>query len=294
MIFQRLVQFRQSLYDQLGRSKDALFDLMDAVLTTPDLSSLVRVSQNPLFRRQWSSLYSGLKRARLPRRQLMQQRVRAVACHEPPLLAGDPTGWARPEAKTLKERTFEHQGGRITLGQGYSTLAWIPETEGSWVLPLCHERLTRFETAVSKAVFQLQQVCRQLPVRPLVAYDRAYGNGHFVKQTAEVAADLLLRLPSHRCLWGAPPPYSGRGAPRKHGVKFKFNTPETWPEAQATWEVEDPKVGRVKVTAWQNYHFRRSPQRPMTILRVEVVQPKGRKRQFQVLWLAYIRPCPLP
>lgn len=41
---------------------------------------------------------------------------------------------------TLKDRTYEHEakvisGKPITLGHGYSTLAWIPEEKGSWALP---------------------------------------------------------------------------------------------------------------------------------------------------------------
>ncbi|MCG8363241.1 MAG: hypothetical protein MJA27_07920, partial [Pseudanabaenales cyanobacterium] len=69
-----------------------------------------------------------------------------------PFLAGDHTAWPRPEAVTLKDRTVEHHnngafGGKpITVGQGYSTLAWIPEESGSWALPLRHERITSFET----------------------------------------------------------------------------------------------------------------------------------------------------
>ena len=49
-----------------------------------------------------------------------------------PILAGDHTAWPRPDALTLQERTIEHQatgiyGNRpITVGQGYSTIAWIP------------------------------------------------------------------------------------------------------------------------------------------------------------------------
>ena len=295
MIFNRLVQFHHTLYDLFGRSQDTLFELMDAVLTTPDLSSFVRVSQNPLFRRQWSSLYSALKRARLPRQKLMQQLLKQMPNDTPPLLAGDTTVWTRPDAVTLKERTFERGGGgSIGLGQSYSTLAWIAEAEGSWALPLRHERLTSFETPVRKAAFQLNQVCRHLPVRPIVAYDRAYGNGVFVNATATVAADLLLRLPAHRCVWGAPPPYSGRGAPRKHGEKFKFNAPETWPIPNESIEVDDPKVGRVRLTRWNGYHFRSSPQRPMDIVRVEVLQPKGRRRKFKPLWLAWIGETRLP
>ena len=84
------------------------------------------------------------------------------------------------------------------MGQSYSTLAWIPEAQGSWALPLCHERLTSFETPASRAAFQLKQVTRQLSVRPLAVYDRGYGNASFVNQTALVEADLLLRLASNR------------------------------------------------------------------------------------------------
>ncbi|MEH2141877.1 hypothetical protein [Nostoc sp.] len=44
----------------------------------------------------------------------------------------------RLEVFTLKERTYEHQaqpmsGSKpVTLGQGYSTIVWVPEVEGSW------------------------------------------------------------------------------------------------------------------------------------------------------------------
>ena len=171
MIFDRLVQFRQTLYAMVGHGKDAVFDLMDAVLTSPDVTSFVSLSQSPLFRRQWPSLYSALKTARLPRPKLMKPLVQEVACDPVPLLAGDATLWPRPEAVTLKERTFEgKRNGSIRVGQPYSTLAWVPEADGSWALPLRHERITSFETPVSKAAFQLKHVfvtCRCVRYQPM-------------------------------------------------------------------------------------------------------------------------------
>ena len=29
----------------------------------------------------------------------------------------------------------------VIIGQGYSSIAWIPEAEGSWALPILHERI---------------------------------------------------------------------------------------------------------------------------------------------------------
>jgi hypothetical protein len=134
-------------------------------------------------------------------------------------------------ARTLRDRTVEHQprpivGNKpIAVGHGFSTIAWIPEAQGSWALPLRHERITSFETPISRAAFQLKQVCKQLPVRPIATYDSEYGNASFVKQTAGIEADLLLRLRSNMCLWGAPPPYSGRDGQKFMVINLNWLTP---------------------------------------------------------------------
>jgi len=218
MIFNPLQDFRQALYDTLGNARDALFDLMDAVLVSACIPSFVSLSQSPVFRRQWGSTYAALGDGRLPQAQVLKLLVKQIPTQHQPMFAGDVTRWNRPAAKTLKDRTFSGGGGSgITAGHRYSTLAWIPEDSGSWALPLCHQRVTSFETPVSRAAFQLKQVSRQLEVRPLAVYERGYGNANFVNQTAEIEADLLVRLASNRCVYGAPPAYKGRGAPAKHG-----------------------------------------------------------------------------
>src|SRR4028119_1575064 len=115
------------------------------------------------------------------------------------ILAGDHTAWPRLLAPTLRERTYEHQaqpmsGAKpVTLGQGYSTIAMIPETEGSWALPLLHERITSFSNPIEKAASQLKLVCQHLPTRPMSLWDAEYGCASFVKQTADIAADKLMR-----------------------------------------------------------------------------------------------------
>ena len=289
MIFEQLRQFRQTIYDSIGAGKDALFELMDSALCRPCLPSLVSLSQHPLFRRRWSSVYAALHDGRLHRAKLQRHLVRQVSVDEQPLFIGDSSALLRPAAKTLKDRGFHHQGGaRIGVGHSYSTLAWVPEADSSWALPLRHERMTSFETALTKAAFQLKQICRDLSVRPLAVFDRHYGNGVFLKQTAGIQVDLLLRLASNRCVYGFPPAYSGRGAPRKHGHKFKLNAPESYPQASEQLEVEDEKLGRVRVTRWHRFHFRNSAQRDMDILRIEILEPAGKRRTFKPLWLAWV------
>ena len=289
MNFKQLRQLRQTIYENMGASKDALFELMDAALCSPSVPSFVSLSQHPLFRRQWSSLYGALHDGRLYRAKLHRYLVNQVSIDEQPLLVGDSSHLSRPEAKTLQDRGFHHQGGaRIGVGQSYSTLAWVPDDGESWALPLRHERITSFESSLTKAAFQLKQVCRDLSVRPLVAFDRHYGNGVFLNLTASIKVDLLLRLASNRNVYGPPPTYSGRGAPRKHGHKFKLNDPESHPETHDQLEVEDSKLGRIKVSHWSRFHFRNSAQREMELLRIEIIKPTGKRRKFKPLWLAWV------
>gem|GEM_PF-4259872 len=49
---------------------------------------------------------------------------------------------------------------------------------------------------------------------------------------------------------------TGKGRPKKHGDKFKLNEPTTWSEAVSVLEVNDPKLGRVRVSQWKDLHFR--------------------------------------
>jgi len=124
----------------------------------------------------------------------------------------------------------------ITIGQGFGTLAWIPEGAGRlrralglrlgpkaqssrWALPLLHEWITSAETPIEKGSSQLRRVCEKLPVRPISLWDSGYGNAAFVNESADIPADKIIRLRPNICLWGPLPPYSGRGRPRVHGGK---------------------------------------------------------------------------
>ena len=289
MIFKQLQEFRQQLYEHLGNARDAVFDLMDAILVSASIASFVSLSQSPVFRRGWSSVYASVQDSRPHRSKLKRQLVAQIATEEQPLLAGDSSDWQRPVAERLQDRTFVRTGGaQGVAGQSYSTLAWIPQGSGSWALPISHERITSFETPISKAVFQLKQVTRWLSVRPLGVYDRGYGNASFVRQTAEIQADLLLRLVSNRCVYGVAGPYRGRGAPAKHGRKFKLNDPQSWGEADEVCTVEHPQWGQVQLSRWSGYHFKQSATRSMEIIRMEILKPPNGRRKYKPLWLAWL------
>lgn len=287
----QLEQFRQCVYALLGNGRDALFDLMDATLVSRSVSSFAELSLSTVFRRRWSSLYEAIADSCPPSTQLLKLYLQQLPQQQPLVFAGDHTAWSRPHAVTLKDRTYEHQAQPIsgskpvTVGQGYSSLAWIPENEGSWALPLLHERITSFDSPISKAVTQLQAVCERLEVRPLSLWDAEYGCAPFIVQTSTIACDKLIRVRPNRVLYAAPPTYAGIGRPRKHGAKFKLNDEQTWWPPDQTLEVESDKFGQVRLQRWQNLHFYQSAAHPMHLICVERL---SEQRVHRPLWLVWV------
>ena len=115
---------------------------------------------------------------------------------------------------------------------------------------------------------------------------------------------MLVRLRSDRCFYADPPPAARSpkgGRPRRHGAKFAFADPTTWPVPTATLVCQDDQYGSVTVAAWSGLHPKqqrhpghgtRGP-RPIvrgTIIRVQVERVPARTRPPKVLWLWWAGP----
>jgi hypothetical protein len=140
---------------------------------TPNSSSITMARQK-LVRRKWSSTYEALQDSRPNRNKLMRRYIEEIPSLEYVLLGIDDTAWGRRGAKTLQDRTYEHQASSnnsVTVGQEYSTIAWLPEKPGSWAMPLRHERISSYEKPISKAVWQ--------------QYARRFGVDHWYRFTKQ-------------------------------------------------------------------------------------------------------------
>ena len=97
--FNKLIQFRQAAYSNLGAAKDALFELCDAVISTPAANSFAELSGSKQFRRRWSSVYEALQDGRPQRENLMRLYCQAIKTEPRPTLVGDHTAWPRPSGR---------------------------------------------------------------------------------------------------------------------------------------------------------------------------------------------------
>jgi hypothetical protein len=183
-----LLRFRQELYDDLGLRQDSLFELLDAVLTTPNRSTLVRLSLASVFRRRWPSTCDALADGSIDVAALRELLVRelpdSATIDDRQLWVIDGTNWPRPAARASADRTWEYrplpgwpQNG-IVPAWAYQWLVAVPDVAGSWVLPLDVQR--RGPTAKSATHVALEQIAtvRQAQGagarRPVVTLDSGY------------------------------------------------------------------------------------------------------------------------
>jgi len=141
----------------------------------------------------------------------------------------------------------------------------------------------------------LKLVCEQSINPVLAVLDREYGNTSWVLAIADIQADCLMRVRSNACLWSAPPAYSGRGRPRKHGQKMTVNDPTTWLQADTVIEIDEhPELGQVRVSQWLDLHFYRAAEQRVNLILVERMKPMSNSQPFPPLWLVWVGERTLP
>ena len=108
-------RFREQVYQSFEQRGDAGLELIDALTSTPGVESPVELSESPLFRRRFSSVYDVLKwgclhydRLRQLLDELQPEDAETIAGYE--VYAMDCTEDPAPEAETLPDRIRTKKG----------------------------------------------------------------------------------------------------------------------------------------------------------------------------------------
>jgi hypothetical protein len=96
--------FRAGRYACLSRRRDALSELLDALLTTGPAPSLPPLSLAPGHRRGWGRGYAARRRGHVDAQALRARLVRQPLPAGPPRYAVDVSVWPRADAATSPER----------------------------------------------------------------------------------------------------------------------------------------------------------------------------------------------
>lgn len=225
---ERLRAFRHAFYTAFGCRRDALVEIIDALLITPVIEHPVHRSLAPGFQRTWGSVYDALNAGTmsLPRLEYL---VAAQPLETPTAwYAIDASVWPRCDAETSPDQGYYHHhtrhsnGQPIVAGWNYSWLVQLPERCSSWTVPLRMRRMPPGENANQVAAEQIRSFLCQRGAgkpHPIFTFDAGYDPVQLGVALKGVDASALVRLRSGRCFYADPPQGPTGGRPRRHGTR---------------------------------------------------------------------------
>ena len=180
---QELQAFRSKLYRGCTRRRDALFELVDALLTADSVPSLAYLSLEPIHRRGWGSTDAALATG-----QVDAEALRTLLARHQQLPGGQPiyavevSTWPRCDAEASPERGVYYHPSRHSAGQpivagwAYQWIAQLGFTRDSWTAPVDARRLHPRDNANQVACTQIRALVERLPAgqAPLFVFDAGY------------------------------------------------------------------------------------------------------------------------
>jgi hypothetical protein len=300
MHFNTLDQLRQQIYSCFERSRDALFNVSDALVSESQARSLPELSLSVFFERRWPSIYEALQDGRINTERLREVFVQALLegkpTDEPIWLGIDSSSMQRLEADSSDDRgmiyvpNMPHATKPVSVGYQFSTVMLLPDQPSSWVGILEQRRIGTDQTAIEVGIEQLRALLPQMAGRRVILLaDRWYATARFVCTCQQLGVGALIRLKRNRKLYRAAPPRKPkqRGAPCKHGPLFQGTRPETYGPADAQWEGVDEHGKRVVVSCWTGLHFREAPDTPVRVIRVQREAARDTKRDPRESWFVW-------
>jgi hypothetical protein len=290
-------QFRDAVYQNLHKRRDAIMDLIDALTVAGHVESPVALSEETPFRRKFSMVYDTLRNAeldldRLPGTLLTFQPgdSETIAGYE--VYGLDTTPNERPEAETLPERCSlkSQKDEPVRYGHKYSWLVRLLKWGSSWVAP---QDLRRVDVELSDnqvGGLQVQELSRLNPKPKVVVEDSLYGNHVFLAVFLLLKNTFaLVRLRSNLILYEQPQAHQPKkkGAPCKHGSHFKLSSPVREPDRTETFQLRSQTV---RLQGWQGLHFKKLSALVGMLVRVEFLKADGQPRYKRPMWLFWTGP----
>ena len=318
-----LKQFRQQVYQNFNKRADVLMDLVDALSSNTNAHTVVELSLNPNFRRDYSSMYKAIASCQIETSRL----AKLAGAHLPQpqkqpfwLFGVDVTPQERAYARTLEDREFVYQANPIkgkkpiVIGHKYSEVACLPEKgEGRtspWVVPLANRRVKSDEDKEMVGAEQIAALLcdERMPFHGELCVevgDTSYSKAEYlVANRSHSNLVTIARVRSNRTFYRQPEEGKGSsstaGHPTWYGQPFKLPDPSTWhtpDETLTTTHVSRRgRQYRVEIKAWRNMLMRGKQKPypipmhkyPFTLIQVCLYNDKGKLAFRRPLWLIVI------
>ncbi len=292
----KISEFRKAVYQEVIWRPAAILDLVDALTSAGHVNSPVALSEAPVFRRKFSSVYDALVHGDLGD-ELKNLFTRSqdsdwetIAGYE--VHAIDATPNERMSAETLADRGVLKAQRKEALRYGHksSWLVRLVQSGTSWVAPEDMERIGTATTDTKVAAQQVKGLAGRNLRPKVITADSRYRDQHFLGVFGDLKNTYaLVRLQNNQKLSQAPlpKPKGSRGAPRKHGADFQLTDISRPPDASQEFYLGKQKV---RVRVWHKLHFKRLAKVVGSVVCVEFLKEDGTPRYKRPLWLFWTGP----
>jgi hypothetical protein len=321
----QLAQFRQQVYQNFNKRADTLMNLVDALSSNTRARSVVELSLEACFQRDYSSLFKAIADFDPGQEEKNLAQLAAPYLPQPQrrpfwLLGVDVTPQSRPYADTLEDRSYIYQptpiksNKPITIGHPYSSVFCLPERAGqpakTFVIPLSTRRVKSSE---DKELVGAEQICLLLEDEALPFHDQlcaevddsSYSKPRYLHANrSKTKLVTIVRVRSNRTFYQPPcatrPSGSKKGHPTWFGTAFCLRHPQTWPAPDATAQTpftsRRGRVYQVEIEGWYDLLMRgeRKPtpipmhQHPFTLICIRLFNEKGELAYQNPLWLIVV------
>ena len=318
--------WRNQLYNYLGCRRDTAIELIDALSSNLQARSVVELSLNPLFQRNYSSLYKVIQEFQSERNSenyegiaknlltIVSQTIPQAKSRHFNLFGIDTTPVARPFSHTLEDKTYIYypnpiKGNKpINIGHSYSVVAALPEknrTKIPWVVPISGDRITSNSKAIDTGNQQLKYIFKEgnFPrdkLSVLVA-DSGYSQREFIgEQVKQNNLVTITRVRSDRVFYRQFIPNldspKKSGHPRWYGDKFDLKDATTWhiedEVLQSNFITKRGKKFNLTICAWKKMLMKGTSNyqmncHPFTLLKI-TISDEQENTIWKPMWLIVI------
>ena len=275
---EELLKWRRQLYNALGSRRETVMELLDSLSSNRQASTVAELSLNPLFRRDYNSLYRGIQEF-LPSptndnyQKAVDSLLSVVSATIPPPVS----------------RQFYLFGVNVP-----------------WAIPLSGQRVSSGEKDISVASNQVKKILNHSSVPwkdklSVLVADSLYSQRGFLgEQVKQNNLVTLTRVRSNRVFYRQfiPEDYSPKqpGHPRWYGDKFDLKDQTTWLEPdeiiQSTFTTKRGRELNLKISGWKQMLMRGTSDyemhsHPFTLLQIIVSDETG-KAVWKPMWLILI------
>jgi hypothetical protein len=289
-------EFREAVYQKVTYRPAAILDLVDALTIAGHVNSPVSMSESPVFRRKFSSVYDAMVHGDLGDdledvfNNSQDDNWETIAGYE--IHAIDATPNERMAAETLADRGAlkAQQKDPVRYGHKYSWLVRLVQSGTSWAAPEDVERISTATTDTKLAAQQIKDLAIRNKRPKVVTADSRYRDKHFLGAFAGLENTYaLVRLQNNQKLSQEPQPKpeGSLGAPLKHGADFQLTAIPREVDASEEFLLGKQKV---RVRVWNKLHFKRLAKVTGSVVCVEFLKEDGTPRYKRPIWLFWTGP----